>query len=344
VGRQEQAAGSISSVSATIMSESSLFGVEEVAAMTIPDTVRGLYHLFADRKPGNLETKPPRPRKKAVWLDNGQPLVSKVPVSDGVKPAVGRCLELLGGLDRVIQRGERVLVKPNFNSPDSYPGSTDLGFLRAVLELLGNTGAEIVVGESAGGLWRPTLNTVNKLGALDLLREMGIEFMAFDAGETDWVEVAIEGEFLHRVTVPKVMYEADRLVYLPCMKTHKYARFTLSLKFPMGLVHPGERLAYHMSNLEQKVAEINLVRQPDLIIIDGRKAFVSGGPERGELVEPGIIMASGDMVAIDVEALKVLQSYEADNQLGSDPYALPQIVTALKHGLGAPDGSYKVVE
>jgi uncharacterized protein (DUF362 family) len=316
----------------------------EVAGMAIPDTVRGLYHLFADRKPGDLETRAPKPRKRAAWLEDGRPLVAKVPVADGVRPAIEQCLKLLGGLDRAIQRGERVLVKPNFNSPDPYPGSTDLGFLRAVLELLNDIGADLVVGESAGGLWRPTRKTVAKLGALDLLKEMGIEFIACDAGETEWLEVPIKGEFLRRVTVPKVMYEADRLVYLPCLKTHKFGRFTLSLKLSMGFVHPGERLAYHMSHLEQKVAEINLVWQPDLIIMDGRRAFVSGGPEKGELVEPGIIMTSGDMVAIDVEGLKVLQSYEADNKLGRDPYQLPQIATALKHGLSAADGSYKVLE
>jgi len=311
--------------------------------MAIPDTVRGLYHLFLDRKPGDLETRAPKPRKRAAWLEDGQPVVAKVLVSDGVKPAVGRCLDLLGGLDRAIHRGERVLVKPNFNSPDPYPGSTELGFLRGVLELLQDVGADIVVGESAGGLWRPSRNVAAKLGALDLLKEMGIEFVAFDAGETDWVDVPIEGEYLRRVTVPRVMYEADRLVYLPCMKTHKFARFTLSLKLSMGFVHPAERLAYHMSNLERKVAEINLVWQPDLIVMDGRKAFVSGGPEKGELVEPGIIMASGDMVAIDVEALKVLQSYNGENQLGSDPYQLPQISVAMKHGLSAAGGVYEVV-
>jgi len=312
--------------------------------MAIPDTVRGLYHLFGDRKPGDLETRAPKPRKRALWLEEGQPVVAKVLASDGVKPAVGRCLDLLGGLDRAIHRGERVLVKPNFNSTDPYPGSTDPGFLRAVLELLQDTGADLVVGESAGGLWRPSRNVANKLGALDLLKEMGIEFIAFDAGETDWVEIPIEGEFLHRVTVPKAMYEADSLVYLPGMKTHKFARFTLSLKLSMGFVHPAERLAYHMRNLEQKVAEINLVRQPDLIIMDGRKAFVSGGPEKGELAEPGVILASGDMVAIDVEALRVLQSFRADNRLGSDPFALPQIATALKRGLATAGGSYKLVE
>jgi uncharacterized protein (DUF362 family) len=96
-----------------------------------------------------------------------------------------------------------------------------------------------------------------------------------------------------------------------------------------------------MNNLERKVAEISLVWQPDLIIMDGRKAFVTGGPAKGELVEPGVIMASGDMVAIDVEALKILGSYNAKNKLLSDPYDSPQIATALKHGLGCRE--YEVV-
>jgi uncharacterized protein (DUF362 family) len=312
--------------------------------MSAADTLRGLYHLFTDRKTGHVETVSPKPRKTALWLRNGQPLVTKVQASEDIRGDVTTCLELLGGLDRAISPGDKVLVKPNFNSPDPFPGSTDLGFLQAVLELLKDTGAEIVVGESAGGIWRPTLNTVAKLGALDLLEELGIEFIAFDAGETDWVEIPIEGQFLHAVTVPKVAYEADRLVYLPCLKTHKYARFTLSLKLCVGFLHPAERRGLHVSNLEQKAAEISLAWQPDMILMDGRKAFVAGGPETGQLVEPGIIMASGDLVAIDVEGLKVLQSYPASNRLDGDPYELPQIATALRHGLTAAEGEYRVVE
>jgi uncharacterized protein (DUF362 family) len=312
--------------------------------MAVSDTVKGLYHLFADRKPQDLETRPPKPRKTALWLEDGQPVVSRVRASQDVKRDVARCLELLGGLDKAVAAGDRVFVKPNFNSPDPFPGSTDLGFLRAVLDLLKDAGATIVVGESSGGRWRPTANTVAKLGVPELLREMDIEFVCFDVGEAEYVEIPIEGDFLQSATVPRVMYEADRLLYLPCIKTHKYARFTMSLKLGVGFLHPGERRGLHFSHLEEKAAEINLVWQPDLIVMDGRKAFVAGGPDKGELVEPGIFMASGDMVAIDVEALKVLQSYPANNRLDGDPYRLPQIATALKHGLTAGGGAYKVVE
>jgi uncharacterized protein (DUF362 family) len=78
--------------------------------------------------------------------------------------------------------------------------------------------------------------------------------------------------------------------------------------------------------------------------MDGRKAFVSGGPHKGQLAEPGLLLASGDLIAIDVEAMKVLLTYEARNKLFTDPWQSPEIITALKHGLGVGESGYIVVE
>jgi uncharacterized protein (DUF362 family) len=96
--------------------------------------------------------------------------------------------------------------------------------------------------------------------------------------------------------------------------------------------------------LQEKLAEISLCWQPDLIVMDGRKAFVSGGPNNGQLVEPGLVLASGDLIAIDVEAMKVLLDYRASNKIPANPWDLPQITTALKHGLGPKEGKYIVVD
>ena len=126
------------------------------------------------------------------------------------------------------------------------------------------------------------------------------------------------------------------------MKTHNIARFSGALKLAVGLMHPGERRALHASHLEQKIAEINLCWQPNLIVMDGRKSFVSGGPAKGKLVEPSLILASGDMVAIDAEAMQVLLGYRAKNKL-TDPWQSAQIITASKHGLGVAEGAYIVV-
>ncbi len=305
------------------------------------DSVIGIYHFLSDRTPKKVETALPRPRHQNRFSRDGTVLVSKVQVEHDLMSSVTKCLELIGGLEKAISRGDRVMVKPNFNSPDPYPASTDLDFLKAVVRILAGGGAKVTVGDSAGGMWRPTRKVLEKLGVLGPLAEMGAEVIAFDDRPEDWVRVKIDGDYLHEVTVPRSAYEANKIVYLPCLKTHRLGRFSMSLKLAVGFLHPGERRALHVRNLEQKAAELNLVWQPDLIIMDGRKAFVSAGPERGELVEPGVIIASGDMVAIDVEGLKILGSYPAKNRLMSDPYDSPQIATALKHGLGARE--YEVV-
>jgi len=284
---------------------------------------------------------PPRPRKENPFRKDGMTLVSKVKVEHDVKASVAKAVGLIGGLGRVISSGDRVMVKPNFNSADLYPGATDLEFLKVVVQLLMEAGAKVVVGESSGAVWRPTRKVMEKLDALRQLTDIGAEVIAFDDRAWDWVKVRVDGDYLKEVTVPRSVYEADKIVYLPCMKTHQLARFSLSLKLTVGIVHPGEHRSMHMRNLERKIAEFNLCLQPDLIIMDGRKAFVSGGPAKGEIVEPGVIMASGDQVAIDVEALKTLGSYKAKNRLLPNPYDSPQIAIALRHGLGSKE--YKVV-
>lgn len=83
--------------------------------------------------------------------------------------------------------------------------------------------------------------------------------------------------------------------------------------------------------------------QPDLIVMDGRKAFVTGGPQRGRVKEPNVVLASGDLVAIDIEAVKILLNYKAHNLLLNDPWQLPQIITAQKHKLGAMKGCYVLI-
>jgi uncharacterized protein (DUF362 family) len=305
------------------------------------DTLAGLCHFLFDRVPQGLDIVPPRPRKENPFRKDGVTLVSKVKVEHDLKASVVKAVELIGGPGKVISPGDRVILKPNFNSADSYPGSSDLEFLKVVIRLLQEAGAKVVVGESSGGIWRPTRKVMVKLDALRQLTDIGAEVIAFDDRAWDWVSVRVDGDYLKEVTVPRSVYEADKIVYVPCMKTHQIARFTLSLKLAVGFVHPGERRSMHMRNLERKIAEFNLALQPDLIIMDGRKAFVSGGPATGELVEPGVIMASGDQVAIDVEALKILGSYKSKNRLLPNPYDSPQIVTALRHRLGSKE--YKVV-
>jgi uncharacterized protein (DUF362 family) len=311
--------------------------------MKLADRAIGIQHFLFDRVPRNVPEVPPKPRKQNPWLKDGKSIVSKVNTGNDIRQSIDQVLAALGPLTVAISRGDKVLVKPNFNSDDPPPASTDLTFLKVMLEILLELGAKVTVGESSGGIWRPTVKVFNRLHLYEFTRNLGVDLIAFEEKHNDWVRIAINGGYLPSVVMPRSAYEADRLVYLPCLKTHRLARYSGALKLAFGFVHPGERRAFHLRYLEEKLAEISLCWQPDLIVMDGRKAFISGGPERGEIVEPRMILASGDLVAIDVEAIRVLLSYKARNQLISDPWQLPQIATAVKHGLGAGKDGYILV-
>jgi uncharacterized protein (DUF362 family) len=95
--------------------------------------------------------------------------------------------------------------------------------------------------------------------------------------------------------------------------------------------------------LEEKIADLNLVVHPCLILMDGRTCFISGGPACGELRDPNVVLASGDRIAMDVEAIKLIQGYEGTS-LTSDAWTYAQISQAVHLGLGVRgEEDYKVV-
>ena len=60
-----------------------------------------------------------------------------------------------------------------------------------------------------------------------------------------------------------------------------------------------DRIWMHAWRLREKLSDLNLVVAPGLIIIDGRRCFITGGPSAAEVREPNLRFASGDRIAID---------------------------------------------
>jgi uncharacterized protein (DUF362 family) len=111
----------------------------------------------------------------------------------------------------------------------------------------------------------------------------------------------------------------------------------------MGFVRRWDRVPMHLWRLSEKLADLNLAIAPDLIIMDGRRCFISGGPASGELREPNLILASGDRIALDVEGLKIIRSYPG-HSLKKDPWELTMIRRAVELGLGSTsEAEYEVV-
>lgn len=270
------------------------------------------------------------------YIRDGKALVSFVLASGNLKQDISRALDLLGGLEKCVSRNDKILLKPNFNSDDPPPGSTALDFLTSVIEVLRDYGCtRIFVGESAGRPWVPTQKVFLNTGLSECMERLGVPLIDFDMSR--FQDVPLETEFFDHVAYPVDLQEFDKIIYLPTMKTHFTAGFSMSLKLTVGLTHLFDRMTLHADNnmfVSQRAAQLNIPVKPDLIIMDGRVSFVSGGPAIGLKVHPGVILASGDQVALDVQGVRLLQNYAAVNHLNGDPWTLPQIRTAVQHGLG----------
>jgi uncharacterized protein (DUF362 family) len=276
-------------------------------------------------------------------MQDGKPLVAKVPHFNGdyLPETLHTALDLLGGLEKAIRSGDRVMLKPNFNCSYRYPLSTDLGMLAAVIEVLQDAGASVTVGEMSGRADWPTEKVVANLRVLPVLKRYGVPFVNFQYDE--WLPMDVNGKYWKQIRVPRSIYEAEKRVYLANMRCHSSARFSGSLKLSVGFISADDREILHSekTTTEAMVAENNLGWQPDLVIVDGRRSTVTWHG-RGAYVYPNVIMASGDMVAVDTEAVKILKAYPEKNRIQVDLEKLPMLCVAQEHGLGSMD--YALVE
>jgi uncharacterized protein (DUF362 family) len=242
--------------------------------------------------------------------------------------------------------GKQVALKANFNSADPFPASTHLDTLRAVVEALKNAGAGKVSMAERSGMGG-TREVLEQMGVFRLAEELGFEAIVLDdVGKEDWVKFdRDETHWLRGFYLARVFHDADKVVQTCCLKTHRYGgHFTLSMKNSVGMVAkrvPGGMYDYmwelHGSPFQrQMIAEINSHYNLDWVVMDGIKAFVTGGPESGDLAEPGLLLASRDRVAIDGVGVAVLKLYGARGKVGSENvFAQDQIRRAAELGFGA---------
>jgi len=257
--------------------------------------------------------------------------VESVATSGDVARDVRSLVRQLGGIDRFVKRGERVLIKPSCNSPYAFPATTDLHVIRTIVELVRTMTDDVVVGESSGFMHKPTAVAFEGTGLAPLAQEMGFPLVDFD--EHEWTTVSdARAVNLTEVHITSLLERFDRIIVLPTMRTHAWARITMALKIGMGLIPVPDRKRMHRTALEPMLGELNLYYRPDLIILDGRRCFINGGPDSGEERTPGLLLGGVGRVAVDIEAVRILQQHGA-TQLDMPAEDVPMIRTARELGL-----------
>jgi uncharacterized protein (DUF362 family) len=257
--------------------------------------------------------------------------------ADGVRRALG--LLGAGGLAR-----KHVVVKPNFNSADPFPGSTHGETLDALVEWLGGAGATRVTVADRSGMGQ-TRAVMEAKGVLAQARKRGFTPVVLDETPArDWVPHRLPGSHWRRgVLFPRLLEEADAIVSTCCLKTHRFGgHVTLSLKNSVGAVakHGPDGYNYmdelHGSPAQRRmIAELNLLYRPAVVLLDGLEAFTDGGPEKGTKVSPGLMIAGTDRVAVDAVGVAVLRLYGTTPAVSRGPiFEQEQLARAAALGVG----------
>lgn len=255
--------------------------------------------------------------------------VSKVKVRENLKSSILESVDQVGGFGKLVKPGETVLLKPNFNTADSFPASTDLEFLKAVVELVYEHDPKIVMIGDSSTMSLNTRKVMEDLGVFNLEKMLKPpRIYVFE--ERKWIKKEIPGaEHLKKVSLTNFLDRADKIILLPCLKTHFLAQYTGALKLSVGFTKPYQRVRLHAMHLQEKIAELNKIIPTDLVIMDARKCFINKGPAKGKIREPNLILASKDRVAVDIEGVKIIQSYRGNSLQGINPKKITQIKKAI---------------
>ncbi|MFX0182769.1 MAG: DUF362 domain-containing protein [Candidatus Hodarchaeota archaeon] len=252
-----------------------------------------------------------------------------------LKETIVESLKPLGGLNKFITNGDRVLLKPNFNTGDPFPASSDPEFLMTFLNHVLKYSSDVQIIESST-LLANTKKIINNIMG-DKLKELNVPVITEKDYNFTKVDLKPLGaKYLKSVKLPKQIFEQNtKIILLPCLKTHFIAHFTGALKLAVGLMERKQRLRMHISlRLHEKIAELNLGYKPDLIVMDARKIFVTKGPASGKVEVPQKILAGTDRIAVDIRGVGIIQSYNAENKLQKvDPQSVRTIKRALDLGL-----------
>lgn len=282
----------------------------------------------------------------AVFLGNFFPLKQRAKTSavlvgiargDSIADSVRRAINLAGGLD-FIKSGESVLIKPNVNSDDPHPGTTNPEVVFEVVNMVREKGAKRIIVADRSNPWWDTLKAMKKVGIYETAVKGGAEVVVFSKG--DYVKVNPENSYHwpNGFRIPKLVKQVDHIISLPVAKTHIIADFTMGIKNWVGLIPPSDRKHLHLKKKDyfaSMLSEIHLARKPSFLVMDATKVFVSGGPSHGDIARPGLVMATSDLVANDVTGLALLKTLGTIEEIQKKSvWDQPQIKRAVELGLG----------
>lgn len=272
----------------------------------------------------------PDPSGQPTAVDSHAALPDLV-VSHGNDPeqTVMLAIEALGGMQRFVPQGARVVIKPNicvaYHSYE-YAATTNPFVIGALVKLCLQAGAKSVrvmdypFGGSAEEAYAVS-------GIQEQVQAAGGEMTSMS--RLKFIPVDIPGgKSLAKAAIYDDILNADVLINVPIAKHHSLARLTLGMKNLMGTIQ--DRPAMH-ADLGQRLADLTSRIYPTLTVVDAMRILMNHGPTGGSLDDvrqTETVIASPDIVAADSFAASLF---------GLQPDELAYISAGSAMGLGQKD-------
>jgi len=245
--------------------------------------------------PSKGRRQPPAPTGDQAYLA----------VARGSDPAAitKAAIAALGGIERFVQSGDDVIIKPNIcvdYHPPEYAATTNPTVVATLVSLCRGAGARRVrVMDTPFGGTPESAYAVS--GIEEAVRTAGGEMEVMSP--VKFVKTPIpEGRDITEWEVYQDVLEANVLINVPIAKHHSLAGLTLGGKNLLGVILNPSRMHF---NLGQRVADLVSLVRPTLTVVDAVRILTAHGPTGGSLndvQQTDTIIASHDIVAADAYA------------------------------------------
>ena len=226
----------------------------------------------------------------------------------------------------------RTLVKPNvvasgplFEHAHTHPAFAE-GVLRALRDRDGGM-TELAIGERCG-ITIPTRVAFEGAGYDEMLTRLpDVKRYCFEEEQQVEIPLTHPQRLRDYLFTPEPVVRADFFVNMPKFKAHPWTTVTFSIKGYIGIQDDRHRLIDHDHRLNEKIADLQHIIQPQFICID---AIVAG---EGRMLTPvpypmKLIVMGNNQVAFDAVCSRLI---------GVDPASVDHIRLAHEHGFGPLD-------
>ncbi len=228
------------------------------------------------------------------------------------KETLLKTLDNLGGVEKFINPGEKILLKPNLlmkKKPEEAT-TTHPNIIKALAEIIVDQGGTVLIGDSPGGPFNNLmLSTIyNSTG---MTEASSIKNTELNSNFGSFTKEFKEGVILNNILLTDMINDVDKIINVSKLKTHGFAVFTGAVKNLFGLVPGTNKAEYHVkmpdiNDFANSLIDICECVKPSLHIMDGIDAMEGAGPSGGSKRHLGLLLASENPHYLDLAACKII--------------------------------------